>query len=54
MIVLNTCHIRDRAAEKVFSELGRLRLVKQARALHLSFQREVADMPGHQPLRQPP
>ncbi|MGI4975501.1 MAG: tRNA (N6-isopentenyl adenosine(37)-C2)-methylthiotransferase MiaB [Janthinobacterium lividum] len=32
MIVLNTCHIRDRAAEKVFSELGRLRLVKQARA----------------------
>ena len=32
MIVLNTCHIRDRAAEKVFSELGRLRLVKLARA----------------------
>ena len=32
MIILNTCHIRDRAAEKVFSELGRLRLVKQARA----------------------
>jgi len=32
MIILNTCHIRERAAEKVFSELGRLRLVKQARA----------------------
>jgi tRNA-2-methylthio-N6-dimethylallyladenosine synthase len=32
MVILNTCHIRDRAAEKVFSELGRLRLVKQARA----------------------
>ncbi len=32
MIILNTCHIRDRAAEKVFSELGRLRLLKQARA----------------------
>jgi tRNA-2-methylthio-N6-dimethylallyladenosine synthase len=31
MIILNTCHIRDRAAEKVFSELGRLRLVKEAR-----------------------
>jgi tRNA-2-methylthio-N6-dimethylallyladenosine synthase len=31
MVILNTCHIRDRAAEKVFSELGRLRLVKQAR-----------------------
>ncbi|MBN8892095.1 MAG: tRNA (N6-isopentenyl adenosine(37)-C2)-methylthiotransferase MiaB, partial [Rhodospirillales bacterium] len=32
MVILNTCHIRDRAAEKVFSELGRLRLLKQARA----------------------
>jgi tRNA-2-methylthio-N6-dimethylallyladenosine synthase len=30
MVILNTCHIRDRAAEKVFSELGRLRLLKQA------------------------
>jgi tRNA-2-methylthio-N6-dimethylallyladenosine synthase len=32
MVILNTCHIRDRAAEKVFSELGRLRVLKQARA----------------------
>ena len=32
MVILNTCHIRDRAAEKVFSELGKLRLTKQARA----------------------
>ena len=31
MIILNTCHIRERAEEKVFSELGRLRLMKQAR-----------------------
>jgi tRNA-2-methylthio-N6-dimethylallyladenosine synthase len=31
MVILNTCHIRDRASEKVFSELGRLRLLKQAR-----------------------
>jgi tRNA-2-methylthio-N6-dimethylallyladenosine synthase len=31
MVILNTCHIRDRAAEKVFSELGRLRLLKAAR-----------------------
>ncbi|MFT8542966.1 tRNA (N6-isopentenyl adenosine(37)-C2)-methylthiotransferase MiaB, partial [Acetobacter sp.] len=31
MIILNTCHIRDRAAEKVFSELGRLRLIKETR-----------------------
>ena len=32
MVILNTCHIRDRAAEKVFSELGKLRVIKQARA----------------------
>ena len=32
MVILNTCHIRDKAAEKVFSELGRLRAIKQARA----------------------
>ena len=25
MVILNTCHIREKAAEKVFSELGRLR-----------------------------
>ncbi|HEY5299805.1 MAG TPA: tRNA (N6-isopentenyl adenosine(37)-C2)-methylthiotransferase MiaB [Acetobacteraceae bacterium] len=31
MVIVNTCHIRDRAAEKVFSELGRLRLLKQAK-----------------------
>ncbi len=32
MIILNTCHIRDKAAEKVFSELGRLRIIQEARA----------------------
>ena len=32
MVILNTCHIRDKAAEKVFSELGRLRIIKQARS----------------------
>ncbi|MEC9152993.1 MAG: tRNA (N6-isopentenyl adenosine(37)-C2)-methylthiotransferase MiaB, partial [Pseudomonadota bacterium] len=25
MIILNTCHIREKAAEKVYSEIGRLR-----------------------------
>jgi tRNA-2-methylthio-N6-dimethylallyladenosine synthase len=28
MVILNTCHIREKAAEKVFSELGRLRPLK--------------------------
>ncbi len=32
LVILNTCHIREKAAEKVFSELGRLRALKEARA----------------------
>jgi tRNA-2-methylthio-N6-dimethylallyladenosine synthase len=32
MVILNTCHIRDKAAEKVFSELGRLRRLQEKRA----------------------
>ena len=31
MVILNTCHIREKAAEKVYSELGRLRPLKLAR-----------------------
>ncbi len=30
LVVLNTCHIREKAAEKVYSELGRLRRIKEA------------------------
>lgn len=29
MVILNTCHIREKAAEKVYSELGRLKPLKQ-------------------------
>jgi tRNA-2-methylthio-N6-dimethylallyladenosine synthase len=32
LIILNTCHIREKAAEKVYSELGRMRVLKQAAA----------------------
>jgi len=32
MVILNTCHIREKAAEKVFSELGRLRRLQEAKA----------------------
>jgi tRNA-2-methylthio-N6-dimethylallyladenosine synthase len=32
LVVLNTCHIREKAAEKVYSELGRVRLMKQEAA----------------------
>jgi len=32
MVILNTCHIREKAAEKVFSELGRLRHLKECKS----------------------
>jgi tRNA-2-methylthio-N6-dimethylallyladenosine synthase len=32
LVILNTCHIREKAAEKVYSELGRLRVMKGERA----------------------
>ncbi len=34
LVILNTCHIREKAAEKVYSELGRLRAMKQRREAH--------------------
>lgn len=32
LIIFNTCHIREKAAEKVFSDLGRINLIKEERA----------------------
>jgi tRNA-2-methylthio-N6-dimethylallyladenosine synthase len=32
MVILNTCHIREKATEKVYSELGQLRRLKASRA----------------------
>ncbi len=32
LVILNTCHIREKAAEKVYSELGRLRRLRETRA----------------------
>jgi len=32
MVILNTCHIREKAAEKVYSELGKLKELKQTKA----------------------
>ena len=32
MVILNTCHIREKASEKVFSDLGRLRKLKDRAA----------------------
>jgi tRNA-2-methylthio-N6-dimethylallyladenosine synthase len=32
LVILNTCHIREKAAEKVYSEIGRLRVMKEEAA----------------------
>ncbi len=34
MAILNTCHVREKAAEKVYSELGRLRELRAEKAVH--------------------
>lgn len=31
LVIFNTCHIREKAAEKVFSDLGRLNLIRESR-----------------------
>ena len=32
LVILNTCHIREKAAEKIYSELGKLAVLKRERA----------------------
>ena len=34
LVILNTCHIREKAAEKVYSDLGRIRDIKRQRERH--------------------
>ena len=59
LILLNTCHIREKAAEKVYSALGRLRDMKQARKadgqeLMIGVTGCVAQAEGEEILRRAP
>ncbi|CAA7621360.1 isopentenyl-adenosine A37 tRNA methylthiolase [Magnetospirillum sp. SS-4] len=59
MVILNTCHIREKAAEKVFSELGRLRKLQAAKAesggrMILAVAGCVAQAEGEEILRRAP
>ncbi|SIS80229.1 tRNA (N6-isopentenyl adenosine(37)-C2)-methylthiotransferase MiaB [Phaeovulum vinaykumarii] len=55
LILLNTCHIREKAAEKVYSELGRLRPLKQARpGLRIGVAGCVAQAEGAEILERAP
>ncbi len=42
MVILNTCHIREKASEKVFSDLGRLRKLKDRAAEQQNRQMLIA------------
>ncbi|MDO5758466.1 MAG: tRNA (N6-isopentenyl adenosine(37)-C2)-methylthiotransferase MiaB [Rhodobacterales bacterium] len=55
MILLNTCHIREKAAEKVYSELGRLRDLKEANPdLKIGVAGCVAQAEGAEIMRRQP
>ncbi|PZX19748.1 tRNA-2-methylthio-N6-dimethylallyladenosine synthase [Palleronia aestuarii] len=55
MILLNTCHIREKAAEKVYSELGRFRSLKAERPdLKIGVAGCVAQAEGEEILRRQP
>jgi tRNA-2-methylthio-N6-dimethylallyladenosine synthase len=59
LLVLNTCHIREKAAEKVYSELGRIRKMKDAAAaegrhMRIAVAGCVAQAEGQEIMRRAP
>ncbi|WP_296479356.1 tRNA (N6-isopentenyl adenosine(37)-C2)-methylthiotransferase MiaB [Roseinatronobacter sp.] len=55
MILLNTCHIREKAAEKVYSELGRFKALKAANPdLKIGVAGCVAQAEGEEIMRRQP
>ncbi len=55
-VILNTCHIREKAAEKVYSELGKLRQMKEARdgAMTIAVAGCVAQAEGEEIMKRQP
>jgi len=59
LVILNTCHIREKASEKVYSELGRLRVAKdeaarEGRAMQIAVAGCVAQAEGGEITRRAP
>jgi tRNA-2-methylthio-N6-dimethylallyladenosine synthase len=59
LVILNTCHIREKAVEKVYSELGRIRVLKQdaarqGRRLTIAVAGCVAQAEGEEIVRRAP
>lgn len=55
-VILNTCHIREKAAEKVYSELGKLRVLKEGKggAMTIAVAGCVAQAEGEEIIRRQP
>src|SRR5882672_7123925 len=59
LVILNTCHIREKASEKVYSELGRLRVAKEeaargGRTMQIAVAGCVAQAEGAEIIRRVP
>ena len=59
LVILNTCHIREKASEKVYSELGRLRVAKDeaargGRDMRIAVAGCVAQAEGSEIIRRAP
>ncbi|MBB1092515.1 tRNA (N6-isopentenyl adenosine(37)-C2)-methylthiotransferase MiaB [Rhodopseudomonas palustris] len=59
LVILNTCHIREKASEKVYSELGRLRLARDeaassGRRMQIAVAGCVAQAEGEEIVRRAP
>ena len=59
LVILNTCHIREKASEKVYSELGRLRTAKDeaarnGREMRIAVAGCVAQAEGNEIIRRAP
>jgi tRNA-2-methylthio-N6-dimethylallyladenosine synthase len=55
LVVLNTCHIREKATEKVYSELGQLKRLKQAKdGMTIAVAGCVAQAEGAEIMRRQP
>jgi tRNA-2-methylthio-N6-dimethylallyladenosine synthase len=59
LVILNTCHIREKASEKVYSELGRLRAIKEeaarnGRQVSIAVAGCVAQAEGQEIIRRAP
>jgi tRNA-2-methylthio-N6-dimethylallyladenosine synthase len=59
LVILNTCHIREKASEKVYSELGRLRVAKDeaarnGRTMNIAVAGCVAQAEGEEIVRRAP